>query len=67
MRDVNAMVMRRSMILWVGTALLLGLNLFAASQGSLQLTMWALALTGAFSVFGIAFGIWAARKVTAHP
>jgi hypothetical protein len=32
----------------------------------MTLVMWALALTAAFSLFGIGFGIWAARKVTAR-
>jgi hypothetical protein len=67
MPEANILVMRRAVILWVGAGLLLGFNIFAASQQSMPLVMWALALTGAFSLFGIAFGIWAARKVTARP
>ena len=67
MADANMLVMRRAVILWIGAGLLIGVNLFAASQRSASLVYWALALTGAFALFGIAFGTWAARKVTAPP
>jgi Na+-transporting NADH:ubiquinone oxidoreductase subunit NqrD len=66
MPEANILVMRRAVILWVGAGLLLGFNIFAASQQNMTLVMWALALTAAFSLFGIGFGIWAARKVTAR-
>ncbi|MCD2324287.1 hypothetical protein LQ953_09710 [Sphingomonas sp. IC-56] len=64
MGNANVMVMRRAVILWVGAGLLLGFNIFAASQASYELTMWAPVLSAAFSIFGIVFGVWAARKVT---
>ena len=67
MSNANSLVMQRAVILWVGAGLLIGFNIFAASQRSPTLVYWALALTGAFALFGIAFGIWAARKVTAPP
>jgi Na+-transporting NADH:ubiquinone oxidoreductase subunit NqrD len=67
MPEANALVMRRSLILWIGAGLLFGFSIFAASQQSLSLVYWALALSAAFAIFGIAFGIWAARKVTAQP
>jgi hypothetical protein len=66
MGDVNAMVMRRSVILWAGAGLLMGFNIFVASRASERLVMWALGLNAAFALFGIAFGIWAARKVAAQ-
>src|SRR3546814_2751401 len=61
MTDSHQIVMRRSMILWIGTALLIAFNLFAASQHSFALTYAALAATGVFALFAIGFGIWAAR------
>lgn len=67
MPETNALVMRRAVILWIGAGLLLGFNIFAASQGSHPLVMGALGLSAVFAAFGIAFGVWAARKVTARP
>ncbi|RIA35362.1 hypothetical protein DFR49_4339 [Hephaestia caeni] len=67
MTDGHQIVMRRSMILWIGTALLIAFNVFAASQHSVALTYAALAATGAFALFGIGFGIWAAHMVTRQP
>ena len=67
MPEANALVMRRAVILWVGAGLLLGFSIFAASQQSLTLVYWALTLSAAFAVFGIGFGISAAKKVTARP
>lgn len=66
MPEANVLVMQRAVILWVGAGLLLGFNIFAASQQSLSLVYWALLLSGAFALFGIAFGIWAAKKVSAQ-
>lgn len=66
MDNANATVIRRSAILWIGTGLILSFNLFAASQADYGLTRWALGLTGGFALFGVAFGVWAARKVTAR-
>src|SRR3546814_8689244 len=43
MTDSHQIVMRRSMILWIGTALLIAFNLFAASQHSFAMTYAALA------------------------
>ena len=67
MREANLLVLRRAAILSVGSGLPLGLNIFAASQQSPQLIHWALVLTAIFALFGIVFGIWAAKKVTARP
>lgn len=64
MTDGHAIVMRRSIILWIGTGLLIAFNLFAASQQTPALTYAALVATGLFALFGIGFGIWAARTVT---
>src|SRR3546814_5215944 len=59
--DGNQIVMRRSMILWIGTALLIAFNLFAANQPSFALTHAALVATGLFAPFATGSGIWAAR------
>lgn len=67
MTDAHVLVMQRAVVLWVGSGLLLGFNIFAAFQGRMDLVMGALAASGAFAVFGIAFGIWAARRITARP
>lgn len=67
MPEANVVVMRRAVIIWVGAGLLLGLNIFAASQPSLTLVYWALALTAAFALFGAGFGVWAAKQVSAPP
>ncbi len=67
MPEANVLVMRRAVILWVGASLLLGFNIFAASQQSLTLVYWALAPTAAFAIFGVGFGVWAAKHVTARP
>ena len=64
MSKANLLVMRRAIILWIGSGLLLGFNIFAASQQDVELIRWTLVLTAAFALFGIAFGIWAAKKVT---
>lgn len=66
MRDANILVLQRSTYLWIGSGLLLGFIIFAASLNSRPLIDLALALTAAFALIGIAFGIWAARKVTAR-
>lgn len=66
MRDANTLVMQRATYLWIGSGLLFGFIIFAASLGSRPLIDLALALTAAFAVIGVAFGIWAARKVTAR-
>ena len=66
MPEAKMLVMRRSVILWIGTGLLLGFNIVAASQQSLTLVYWALGLTAAFALSGIGFGVWAARQVTAR-
>ena len=66
MTEANVLVMKRAMFLWIGAGLLLAFNIFAASQQSASLVYWALALTGAFAVFGIGFGVWAARKVSSR-
>lgn len=66
MPEANALVMRRAVILWVGAGLLLGFNIFAALQHSLTVVYWALALSAAFAVVGVGFGVWAAKTMTAR-
>jgi hypothetical protein len=65
--DANVLVMRRATILWVGATLMMTFNMLAAFGGSERLVMWALALSGAFAVVGIAFGVWAGLKVARRP
>jgi Flp pilus assembly protein protease CpaA len=64
MTEPHTLVMRRSIILWVGTALVIAFNLFAAFRQDFATTYAALVLTGGLAVFGIGFGIWAARTMT---
>lgn len=64
MSEPHALVMRRSIILWIATAIVIGFNLFAAARHEASTTYAALALTGGMAVFGIGFGIWAARTMT---
>jgi hypothetical protein len=42
----------------------MALNAFVASQPVSSLTFIALACSGAFAVYGIGFGVWAARRLT---
>ncbi|HEV7660124.1 MAG TPA: hypothetical protein VGO55_09795 [Allosphingosinicella sp.] len=64
MTEPRALVMRRSIILWIGTAIVVGFNLFAALRQEPSTTYAALVLTGSLAVFAIGFGIWAARTLT---
>jgi hypothetical protein len=64
MTEPHALVMRRSIILWIATAMVVGFNLFAAFRQDPPTTYAALALTGGLAVFAIGFGIWAARTMT---
>lgn len=63
MNEQSVTVMKRAVFLWIGSGLVLGLNIFAAYQRSETMIYSALAITGLFALFGIAFGIWAARTV----
>jgi hypothetical protein len=56
-------VMKRATFLWIGSGLIIGVNLFAAYSQSEAVIYGALAATGLFALFGIAFGIWAGRTV----
>ena len=67
MSQSNTLVMRRSIILWVATAAVIAFNLFAASGHDGSLTYAALLLTGAMALFGIGFGLWAARILGRRP
>lgn len=60
----HAKAMRRSVLLWIGGGLVLGLNIFAASQQNASMIYVALAVTALFAIFGTCFGVWAARVVT---
>src|SRR3546814_14232512 len=64
MTDSHQIVMRSSMILWLGKELLIALNLFAESQHSFALHYAALAANAVFAPLEICFGIWARRMVT---
>ena len=58
MTEPHALVMRRSIILWIGTAVVIGFNLFAASQHETSMVYAALILTGSMAVLvsGLVFG-----------
>lgn len=64
MTEPHALVMRRSILIWIGTAIVTGFNLFAAFRHEPSTTYIALVLTGSFALFAIGFGIWAARAMT---
>ena len=64
MNQPNALVMRQTMILWIGSGLLSCLNIVAATSGDPTFVKISLALTAAFALFGVAFGVWAARTIT---
>lgn len=64
MKDAVTLVMRRATVLWIGSGLFLALNIIAGFSGNIQFFRCALVLTAAFAIFGIAFGIWAARTIT---
>jgi hypothetical protein len=64
MREPNLTVMRRTIPLWIGALLITALNAFVASQPVSSLTFIALACSGTFAVYGIGFGVWAARRLT---
>jgi len=64
MTEPHALVMRRSILLWVATAAVVGFNLFAAFRRDPSTTYAALVLTGALAVLAIGFGRWAARALT---
>lgn len=64
MKSGHALVMQRSVYIWIGTFALIAFNLFAATQRTPALTYVGLVATGAFAIIGIVFGIWAARTVT---
>lgn len=59
MTESQALVLRRSVFLWIGTALVIAFNLFAAWRHSPATTYAALVLTGVVAAFGIGFGLWA--------
>ena len=60
----HALVLRRSIYIWIGTFAIIAFTLFAAGQPTLTLTYAALMATGAFAIIGIGFGIWAGLTVT---
>lgn len=64
MKSGHALVIQRSIYIWIGTFALIGFNLFAATQRSLALTYIGLLATGVFAIVGIAFGIWAGKTVS---
>ncbi|MBV1686941.1 hypothetical protein KRR38_04440 [Novosphingobium sp. G106] len=56
-------VWQRSVILWIGAALVAIFNSAAAYLHSQPLTYAALALTAMFALVGVGFGIWAGRTL----
>jgi hypothetical protein len=57
-------VLRKSVILWVGTGILLAMCGVALYSRDESLVYVVLALTACFSIYGIFFGIWAARRLS---
>jgi hypothetical protein len=64
MNSADMLVMKRSVFLWIGAALVMGLNASAAYHPSKLIIYTALATTALYALVGIGFGIWAARTVT---
>ncbi|UAK26411.1 hypothetical protein [Sphingomonas nostoxanthinifaciens] len=59
MKDAARIVTRRSIFLWIGSALVFAMNLWAGTTHDLELLKIALAATLALALAGIGFGIWA--------
>jgi hypothetical protein len=57
-------VLRKAVILWVGTGVLLGLCGVALRSRNISFVYVVLGLTACFAIFGIFFGIWAARRLS---
>jgi hypothetical protein len=64
MQEPHRTVLKRSVPLWITAFLLMTLNGLAAMLGSPSLTYVALAISGAFALYGIGFGIWVGRKLS---
>ena len=60
----NSLMQPSSMLFWGGTGTLLGLVIFASTQNSTLLTYGVLVLAAAYSIFGVCYGVWAAREAT---
>jgi hypothetical protein len=60
----NAAVLRKAVILWVGTGILLGLCGVALYSRDESFVYVVLGLTACFAIFGIFFEIWAARRLS---
>jgi len=58
-------VWQRSLFLWIGAAAVAIFNSAAAWLQSPSLTDVALAITAAFALVGVGFGIWAGRTLAA--
>ena len=57
-------VLRKAVILWVGTGILLGLCGVALYSRDKPFIYVVLGLTVCFAIFGIFFGVWAARRLS---
>ena len=64
MDQASYTVLRRSLVLWIGAATVISLLTAVAVLQDPAFTYAVLALTGAFALFGIGFGIWAANLLT---
>jgi hypothetical protein len=63
MNEVAIMILKRSIWLWVGTALVITLNTVAAMVGGVTLVYATLIITGLFALVGIGFGLWVGRTL----
>lgn len=63
MDNAHWSIIRGSLILWVGSVLMVSLTSAAAVLGDADLLFLVLGLTGAFALFGIGFGLWVGRRV----
>lgn len=62
MRYTNTGRLRRSLPLWVGGAIVMGVNTALAFKPKAFPITFALILTGVYAVFGVAFCVWSIQK-----
>ena len=64
MNEATVMILRRSVWLWIGTALVVTFNSLAAIVGGVTFVFAALIVNGLFALIGIGFGLWVGRTVS---
>jgi membrane associated rhomboid family serine protease len=63
MTDAHLTIVRRSVLLWIGAGLVMTLLALAAGLNDPALVRIALAVSAAYAVLGLAFGVWAGRLI----